>query len=70
MRGDHEPPFEPRFAGSIGAQELRDRLDRWLDRQDVEPGGGDMLVTQRVVERVEIDDCAARVVNDDRVLRQ
>ena len=42
--GVNQAAFEPRLAGAVGAQQLRDRLDRGLDRQHIEPGGGDMAV--------------------------
>ena len=70
MRRDDEPAFQPRLLRPVGAQQFRDRLDRRLDRQHIKAGGGDVLVAQRVVERIDIDDRAARVVDDDRTLRQ
>ena len=47
MRRDDQAAFEPRLARAVGAQQFGDRLDRRLDRQHVEPGGGDMAVAQQ-----------------------
>ena len=70
MRGDDEPALEPFLLGAVGAQQLGDRFDRRLDGQDVEPGAGDMAALQQLVERVEVEDRAARVVDDDGAPRQ
>ena len=65
MGRQQETPGQPCFAGAIGGQK-RMVGGRRFDRPNVQAGAGDVVVPKRHVQRVDIDDRAARGVNQNR----
>ena len=65
VRAEREAALEPLFAIEKGPDELVIRIRRFLG-QHVETGRRDAAAPERVVERIEIDDWAARGVDDDQ----
>ena len=64
-----KPPFEPRLARPVGAQQLGDRFGGRLDRQHIEPGCRYVAVAQQGQQRIEVDNRPRAVLTTTAPLR-
>ena len=70
VRGDDQPALQPVLPRTIGAQQAGDRVPRRLLRDHVEAGAGDVAVAQAALQRIDVEDRAARGVHHHGVARQ